>query len=390
MICNRTLRRVVGTALLGGASLATQAATFSVAHHFVGTDGSTPMGGLALDSAGNIYGTASSGGAHNFGTLFEFDGVQLKTPYDFGGGADGGSPEGSVLADNEGNLYGSTAVGGSYGTVFRWDRELNPHLRTIKAFNDKAADGIWPTGGLARDADGTLYGSTFYGGNLNCATVGNGCGTIFKISASGVFTQLHRFNGTDGYAPNATLYRSGDKLFGATVYWGPYIAGSPFSMKTDGTAFTPIMPNGTSYNFIGGLTRDAKGNLWGAAMRAGTTSMGGIYKIDTSGSFSLVHVFSGSDGAYPTGSVIIDAKGMLYGTTEGAAVWGSEGFGPGGWGTVFQFDTNTGILTTLHAFTGSDGKNPVAGLVRDPLGNLYGVTAFGGSYDKGVLFRVTP
>jgi uncharacterized repeat protein (TIGR03803 family) len=389
---NRThvIRHAIALAALGAASLATHAATFSVAHHFAGPDGGAPMGGLALDAAGNVFGAAYNGGAYNYGTLFKFDGVQLTTLYSFTGGADGGWPEGSTLADNEGNLYGTTKVGGAYGTVFRWDRELEPHLRTLKTFVDPAADGISPSGGLARDADGTLYGSTFFGGTLSCATVGLGCGTIFKISPSGVFTQLHRFVGTDGYGPNATLYRSKDKLVGATVYWGPSPAGSPFSIKTDGSAFSTVTPNGVSYNFIGGLTRDAAGNLWGAAMRAGTTSMGGIYKIDTAGVFHLVHTFSGSDGAYPTGTLAIDAKGMLYGTTEGAAVWGSEGYGPAGYGTVFQFDPNTNIVTTLHAFTGPDGKNPVAGLIRDPVGNLYGVAAFGGSYNKGVLFRVTP
>jgi uncharacterized repeat protein (TIGR03803 family) len=182
----------------------------------------------------------------------------------------------------------------------------------------------------------------------------------------------------------------GDKVYGTTVYWGPSPAGSPFSMKTDGSGFATVTPNGVSYNFIGGLVRDATGNLCGVAFHAGTTSMGGIYKIDPAGNYKLVYTFSGSDGAYPTGTPIIDAKGMLYGTTEGAAVWGTAGSGPGGEGTVFQFDTNTGVLTTLHRFTGPDGKNPVTGVVRDPQGNLYGVTAFGGAADKGVLFRVTP
>ena len=385
-----TFRDAACAAAVGLASLATEAATFSVAHHFNSTDGNTPMGELALDSAGNVYGTASGGGAKGFGTLFKFDGVRFTTLYDFSGGADGGTPQGAVLADSEGNLYGTTKVGGSYGTVFRWDREAVPHLRTLKAFNDKAADGIWPAGGLARDADGTLYGVTFFGGDLNCATVGTGCGTLFKISSSGAFTQLHRFNGTDGYGPNATLRRVKDRLYGTTVYWGPYIAGSPFSVKTDGSGFSAITPSDISYNFIAGLTADGAGNLWGVAMRAGSTSMGGIYKIDATGAYQLVHTFSGNDGAYPTGTMTIDANGVLYGTTEGAPVWGTEGNGPAGFGTVFQFDTRTNVLTTLHAFTGPDGKNPVAGLVRDPRGTLYGVAAFGGTANKGVLFQITP
>ena len=236
-----TLERIAAAAAFGAAALAADAATFSVAHHFTGTDGSMPMAALALDSTGNLYGATTYGGTRNVGTLFKYDGVALTKLYDFTGTTDGGNPEGALLADGEGNFYGTTQAP---GTVFRWDREASPHLRTIKAFSDPAADGIWPSGGLARDADGTLYGSTFYGGNLNCGTVGNGCGTIFKIAASGSFTQLHRFSGTDGYAPEATLYRSNDKLYGTTVYWGPSIAGAPFSMKTDGTAPPSARPSG--------------------------------------------------------------------------------------------------------------------------------------------------
>ena len=82
--------------------------------------------------------------------------------------------------------------------------------------------------------------------------------------------------------------------------------------------------------------------------------------------------------------------GTMSGNPKGAPVWGTEGNGPAGFGTVFQFDTRTNVLTTLHAFTGPDGKNPIAGLVRDPRGTLYGVAAFGGTANKGVLFQITP
>ncbi len=368
-----------------------QATTFTVLHEFNGADGATPMASLAQDGAGNLYGTTSLGGAQNAGTLFKYDGAQLTTLYAFTGGADGAQPQGALLADGEGNLYGTTKfAAGGYGAVFRWDRELVPHLRTLKTFVDRAADGVNPMGGLARDADGTLYGTTFFGGNLSCGTVGLGCGTVFKISASGAFTQLHRFGGPDGYGPNPTLQRRGDHLWGSTVYGGPSPAGGPFSLKVDGSAFAAVTPVGLAYNFIGGQVADAAGNFWGVAFNGGAHSMGCIYKIDATGRFMIVHDFAGSDGAYPTGSPVIDARGVLYGTTQGSPTWAGEGSGAGGWGTVWQFDTHSGVLTTLHRFSGTDGKNPLPGVIRDLQGNLYGLTSYGGSADKGVLFRVTP
>jgi uncharacterized repeat protein (TIGR03803 family) len=383
--------RLAAITAASACAVAAQAATFTVLHTFAGSDGASPMAALAQDGAGNLYGTTYSGGAAGFGTLFKYDGVQLTTLHAFSGGTDGGYPEGSLLADGEGNLYGTTKVGGGgYGTVFRWDREQSQHLRTVKAFIDRAADGVWPIGGLARDADGTLYGNTFYGGNMSCGTPGLGCGTIFRITATGAFSQLHRFGGTEGYGPNPTLLRLGDRLWGGTVYGGPSPAGGPFSMKTDGSAFAAVTPTALAYNFIGGHAADAAGNLYGVAFSGGAHSMGSIYRIDTSGHFTIVHDFGGSDGAFPTGTPVMDARGMLYGTTQGASTWGNELSGPGGWGTVWQFDTHTGTLTTLHQFTGGDGKNPLAGVVRDAEGALYGVTSYGGTADKGVLYRVTP
>jgi uncharacterized repeat protein (TIGR03803 family) len=370
---------------------AARAASYSVLYSFSGADGDHPAGRLAMDAEGNLYGTTENGGKFSVGTLFRWRDAHLQVLHHFNG-SDGASPWGSLLADGEGNLYGTTKSGGSGGggVVYRWDRELG--LRALKSFG-QGAEGMSPFGGLTRDAEGTLYGTTFYGGNMACGSVG--CGTLFKISPAGAFTVLRVFSGSDGYGPNATLYRVNNKLYGTTVYnstTGPAVAGSPFSINTDGTGFATTPPNTLSCNFMGGLVKDKQGNLWGAAMRAGSAFLGGIYKIDTSGAYHLVYTFHGSDGAYPTGTLVIDESGALYGVTKGNGTWAGVGSGEGGFGTVFKFDPSTNALTTLHVFTGTggDGKNPFSGLVADPSGALYGVAEYGGTADHGILFRVVP
>jgi uncharacterized repeat protein (TIGR03803 family) len=203
------------------------AATYTALHHFSGTDGSQPTGRVVLDSEGNIFGTTYMGGRSARGTLFKHNGAALTALRHFTGGVDGGHPFGSLTADSDGNLYGTATGGGAggLGSVFRWDRELG--LRTLKSFTG-GADGFSPMGGVTRDADGTLYGTTFYGGDMKCGSVG--CGTVFKIAPTGAFTQLYAFPanasgvGMNGYGPNATLYRYKNRLFGSTVYGLPWPA----------------------------------------------------------------------------------------------------------------------------------------------------------------------
>lgn len=388
----RTLALVAALTSAFAAATPAAAATYTALRHFSGADGAQPFGGLAVDGQGRVYGSTNIGGKANFGTLFRWDGG-FTTLHHFSGGADGGWPWGTLLADGEGNLYGTTRAGHNYGTVFRWDRERTPNLRTLKNFIDKATDGVQPFGGLARDADGTLYGSTFYGGDLSCGTPTLGCGTLFAISPTGTFRQLLRFNGANGYGPAGTLLRQGDRLWGATVYAGPAWAGSPFSIKFDGSgmsALNPAVGSSATYNFTSGMAADRSGNRWGVSLAGGAHGMGAIWRIDAAGAYSVVHSFSGGDGAYPAGAPAIDGSGVLYGTTQGIAAWANQGSGAGGLGTVWKFDPRTGVLTTLHRFSGADGQNPTAGVVRDATGTLYGTTPYGGTYGKGVMFRIAP
>jgi uncharacterized repeat protein (TIGR03803 family) len=129
------------------------------------------------------------------------------------------------------------------------------------------------------------------------------------------------------------------------------------------------------------LIRDAAGNLYGTAEFGGAFSNEGVvFKVDPSGNESVLHSFSGPDGAYPTARLVRDGAGNLFGTTGGGGV--------SGYGVVFKLDPS-GNETVLHSFNNSDGAYPIAGLVRDSAGNFYGTTSAGGASGYGVVFKLS-
>jgi len=356
---------------------AAQAAQFEVLHNFDGRHGATPIGDLAVDAAGNVYGSASEGGRHDHGTLFQLAQGSFRTIYNFRGGNDGAAPVGGLLIGQDGKLYGTTSAGGpaDAGTVFAMD--ATGRYRVVAAL-DGDAQGRNVQAGLAQDAGGLLYGAAMQGGDARF-----GFGTLFRVDpASGALATLHTFSIDDGAWPMATPLIANGLLHGTG--WG----GTVFTMGLDGSGFTRI---GDGLNqdgsFAAGQTPDGNGNYWGVAMNGFATDGGDIYRIDANQNFSFVFDFNDDDdhtGANPTGTLVFGNDGRLYGTTRRG--------GPGDCrcGTVFAYDTVTGILETVHAFTYADGAEPWAGLVKDAAGNLYGVTQEGGKHGKGTLYRVTP
>jgi uncharacterized repeat protein (TIGR03803 family) len=152
-----------------------------------GADGGSPEGNLVRDSKGNLYGTTFSGGnsvgtpgcTDGCGTVFQLAPSGVETVlYSFTGGVDGGYPFTGVIRDTAGNLYGTTPYGGSanFGTVF--ELPVAASEKVLYSFSG-GADGANPAGGLVRDSIGNLYGTTYAGGNFNCA---GGCGVVFKVA----------------------------------------------------------------------------------------------------------------------------------------------------------------------------------------------------------------
>jgi uncharacterized repeat protein (TIGR03803 family) len=296
-------------------------------------DGAYPYGGLVVGVDGDLYGTTSAGGANGQGTVFKIipDGA-LKTLHSFDG-SDGTGPYGTLIQASDGDFYGTTYQGGGVnndGTVFK----MTPSgtLTTLYSFCSQpdCTDGVLPIAGLVEGTDGNLYGTTVEGGLKN-----KDYGTIFKITPAGVLTTLHSFDSHDGSYPYGGLVQGGESFYGTTGNYGP---------------------NGE----------------------------GTIFKITSQGTFTTVYGFSGMNygaGAYPYDGLIQATDGSLYGTTSKGGIGGNLG-------TVFDIASG-GAVTTLYSFDGTDGTNPVGGLVQSTDGNFYGTTRIGGTNDYGTVFSLS-
>ncbi|HVO81050.1 MAG TPA: choice-of-anchor tandem repeat GloVer-containing protein [Terriglobales bacterium] len=334
-----------------------QGQTFTLLHTFTGqSDGAEPFASLVQDAAGNLYSATAYGGNINAcsssippgcGVVYRLDANGTQTVlHTFTGPPDGANPTFTLLVDASGNIYGTAGGGsnlltcfGGCGVVFKLDSQGN---ETVLYSFTGGADGSGPAGTLTQDAAGNLYGTTIGGGVQSGSS---GFGVVYKLDPSGQETVLYSFTGAaDGGYPT------------------------------------------------GGVIRDEAGNLYGTGWAGGAFNDGIVFKIDPAGEETVLYSFSGhSDGGAPMAGLIRDAAGNLYGTTEGGGL--NNCFGTG-CGVVFKLDP-TGKETVLHSFSGPDGALPeLAGLVLDPLGNLYGVTYIGGTTTStcpigcGVIYKV--
>jgi uncharacterized repeat protein (TIGR03803 family) len=309
--------------------------------------------------------------------------TQYTLLHSFHGGNDGITPLGDLLRDSAGNLYGTTFLGGpgncspsGCGTVYKID--VSSKKTTLYRF--AGGDGDGPYGGLIQDAAGNLYGTTGGGG-------ASGDGIIFKLEPSGHLIVLHSFNGTDGKDPLSTLVQdAAGNFYGTTKDGGSSDDGVVFKLDLIGNETVLHSFNGTDgKNPFAGLARDSAGNLYGTTFDGGSTSCHGgcgvVFKIDASGVETTLHQFSGSDGENPYAGVILDAAGNLYGTTT---VGGRQRYGD-----VYKLDPS-GNETLLHTFTAFDGEGPFSDVVLSETGDLYGTTIGGGRYGLGEVYRLDP
>jgi len=308
-------------------------------------------------------------------------GAKLTTLYTFTDGGDGGSPYGGVIRDAQGNLYGTTFYGGASGegSVFRVGK--SGHETVLYSFG-KTPDGDHPSANLLRDKSGSLYGTNYEGG-------ANGFGAVFKVDSNGTETLIYSFqSGSDGEYPGSGLIEdSAGNFYGTTGYGGASGYGTVFKISSSGTETILHSFTGTDgeYPFCT-LVRDSAGDFYGTTSSGGASGNGTVFKMSKKGHVTVLHSFAnGTDGATPYDGLVRDSRGNLYGTTyDGGA--GCQGFGCG---TVFRVSAK-GKETVLHAFATSDGHYPDFGtLVLDKAGNLYGTTYAGGTADMGVIFKVT-
>jgi uncharacterized repeat protein (TIGR03803 family) len=319
---------------------------------------------VILDASGNIYGTSREGGADgSYGYVFKLDTAShMVSRYNFIGGANGWHPYAGVILDSSGNLYGTTFFGGAdqvagNGVVYKMDAMGQETV--LFTFTDPA-DGIAPSGGVVRDAAGDFFGTASYGGE-------SGQGVVFKIDATGLYSVLHSFTGVDGGSQPfyGVIEDSAGTLYG-TASGSPGNAG--VVVKLDAKGLYAVLHRFTRESYpSSGVIRDTAGNLYGTTEGNGANCTGSsVYKLDAAGNYTVLYSFTGGvDGCIPLGGLIRDAAGNLYGTTlDGGA---SEG------GTVFKLEA-TGRESVLHSFACC--AEPYTGLARDSAGNLYGTTRY--------------
>jgi len=306
--------------------------------------------------------------------------------YSFLGSPDGGGPNG-VIRDGDGTLYGTTFWGGvsNGGAAFK----LTPSGKEKVLYSFRAGYGNGPGSTLVRDTKGNLYGTTQGGGAYGPY------GVIFKLDQRGNETVLYSFKGhSDGQYPSGVTLDDGGNLYGTTPWGGNGTdcadgCGTVFKLDKSGRKtvlynFTFGTDGGAPYS---GVIRDRVGNLYGTTSWGGDLSCnngygcGTVFMLDTIGKESVLYSFTGgTDGIQPYAGLVRDGGGNIYGTTEQGGVPGCGKEGGAGCGTVFKLDTS-GNETVLYRFTGTggDGAYPHAGVVLDPQGNLYGTTITGGS-----------
>jgi uncharacterized repeat protein (TIGR03803 family) len=334
-------------------------------------------------------------------------------------GLNGQYPAAGVTFDGLGNMYGTTAQGGptfnpignqgifNYGLGTIWKYSPSSGLTQLFAFSGETSpsnNGYRPGTPLVMDAHGNLYGTTYYGGNDFSPNVNNhfGWGTLFEYSSSGQFSVLYEFSGPDGANPiGGELLDSGGNLLGTTwqggIGWDPTLGGfglgTIFKLSSGGTLTNPVLFTGSNGggNIDGGMATDGQGNYYGTTYEGGPNGFGTLFQYNsTTGQMTTLFNFNRNpNGSLPAATVTLDGKGNVYGTTyQGGSHSSASNYCCG---TVWKYSLSSGVLTTLVNFDGdtvpADGDAPMGGVILDSNGNLYGTTIYGGTNGDGIVYE---
>jgi uncharacterized repeat protein (TIGR03803 family) len=351
---------------------------------FGGSDGTSPSGRLLQASDGNFYGTTLFGGEFGFGTVFRMspDGL-MNTVVSFDG-INGNTPSGGLVQASNGDLYGTTELGGyGDGNVFRFN-PVTEELSEVALFDSFAGSGAVPLGGLT-EANGSLWGTTDFGpavfeedGNLTFTD-----GSVFRIPLDGGdITTVATFSGANGVFPTSGLALDANGyLYGVTEGGGAFNSGTLFRVSSLTDAFESIKSfNGESEGWTP-MARPliaSDGRIYGTTQMGGVPGFGVVYSVDPAAdhAFSVVAPFEEFNGSIPTQEGLVEgAGGKLYGTTS---------LGGNGFGVVYQLDGHT--IVPLHLFDGISGSGPNSTLAKSLDGSLYGTTQ---GPQGGTIFRVT-
>lgn len=329
--------------------------TLNPLHEFTGysSDGSRPQAPLAIGPSGALFGATNSGGAYGGGTVF-----QLQPPANACKTAlcswnetvlqsfypdSGQSPFfGPLVFDKSGNIYGTTSQGGFYGGGVAYELVAGSGWMMSKLYSfdtvPGSGDGYAPFAGMVFDAVGNLYGTTEDGGPASGCS--DGCGTVFRLSpGEGTWGEsiVYPFSPSTGYHPTSTPIMDSSGNLYATTFDGGTGQGTVFELTPnfEGWQFSILYAFPACHPYAG-VTMDTAGNLYGTCSAGGADGLGMIFKLTNSGgswTLSDLHDFTGgSDGANPSGAVVLDSSGNVYGTaTRGGNLSNCNG----GCGTVW-------------------------------------------------------
>jgi uncharacterized repeat protein (TIGR03803 family) len=382
-----------GTTSAGGRELGgtvycinTNGAEFSILRSLTNSTGNIPLGGLVLGADGRLYGATFNGGVGNSGAIFRIDqdGNNFATLASIAGGKGAAA---TVLQASDGRLYGTTSLGGNShdGTIFRV--QTNGVAFTIlKSFSSSGGDGMSAYAGLTRGSDGMFYGNTRLGGE-------SGAGAIFAIDPFGrnyrIVSSLTVSNGAN---PVATLIEGSDgTLVGTSVYGGDGSRGTLFKTSTSGESFVVVHSFGVSDGYFNAaaLLESTNGYLYGVGARLGAGAGGALFQIQPDGSdYSILKQFS-AGALNPMTALLHASDGKLYGTTYFSFLTQNPSSING---CIFRMNQDGGDYVVVKNFDNRllTGANPKSALLEASDGMIYGTTYAGGSTnDAGTVFRIS-
>ena len=359
---------------------------------------------LVMDNAGNLYGTSVQGGSYGSGTVFQVTPEGVHTVlYSFHGSTDGGEPYKGVTLDSHGNLYGTAVTGGGgsceggCGVIFELLNSGGAWTFNVIHTFTGGYDGSGPGSPVAVDSFGNLYGTTPTGG-------AKGVGVVYHMSPNEDggwnFRVIHTFTGgTDGGGGSAgrLVFDADGNLYGVCTVGGLHGFGTVYTMfrSEDRWQFHTLYafkdsPDGALP--YGSVTIDNSGNLYGTTYYAGANDLGIVYELSPNNGRWIERVLysfkGGTDGASPISNLVADAAGNLYGTTSdgGAASCIC--------GVIFKMTPSaSGHWTESVAYRFPGTPKPgfaYNGMIRDHKGNFYGATVHGGTGNDGAIYKFKP
>src|ERR1035441_4079430 len=331
---------------------------------FSGINGANPRAGLAQGLDGSFFGTTPMGGAASFGTVSQM-GVNgtLTTLVSFNY-VSGAWPHAGLVQGTDGNFYGTTEMGGANGTGTTFRMAANGTLTTLVSFS--GINGAYPQAGLARGNDGSIYGTTYNGGT-------NGSVTVFRMTTGGTLTSLHSFTGLgDGANPYADLVQGNDgNIYGTAYYGGANSRGTVFQITASGTfTFLAAFSGTNGANPSGALVQGSDGNFYGTTENGGAytnqvgTGYGTVFEMTPDGTLTTLVSFNGTNGAAPQAGLVQGTDGSFYGTTSGGGRFNN--------GTVFRLSfLAPPVITLLVTNVLLSADNNCQGLMPDLTGTNY-------------------